>query len=123
MIGLVVFVVLFLLLLLKLARNSSEYLKMPPCPSKIPILGNIQLLLKSRVAPYVQFMNMSKDLGSVFTFWFGDKPVVIVNNIDVAKMILHSKDFAGRPQRYTSSVYSRQFQGKTTFMHHIAIQI
>ena len=38
--------------------------------------------------------------GPVFTFWLGNKPIVIIDDIDVTKEVNRTLDFAGRPKDF-----------------------
>ncbi|XP_057307331.1 steroid 17-alpha-hydroxylase/17,20 lyase-like [Hydractinia symbiolongicarpus] len=99
---------------LHLSESHMKYVKMPPCLYRYIFLGNIPYLLKKKTPVHTYFEFLSKDIGSVFTFWFGDCPAVIINDFQMAKKLLYSKECTGRPQRYTGEMYSRGFKGIIT---------
>lgn len=111
MIGMVV--LLFIIIIYTRKPLSIDEMKhLPPSPRRLPIVGNMHLvLLKRKVHLPLLFARLCDQLGSVFTFWLGKSPIVVVNNYDTAKVILHAKECSGRPQRYTGNVYSRGFKG------------
>ena len=101
-----------LLGLIIILRRHKDGSKMPPSPSKLFLLGNIHHMLIKKLPPHMMFASIAEDLGSVFTFWFGSSPVVVINDFMTAKKVLHTKEFSGRPQRYAGEVVSRGFKGK-----------
>lgn len=106
-----IIVVVSIYLYLPESKSHMEYVKMPPCLYRYIFLGNIPYLLKKKTPVHTYFEFLSKDIGSVFTFWFGDCPAVIINDFQMAKKLLYSKECTGRPQRYTGEMYSRGFKG------------
>ena len=77
----------------------------------IPLLGN---LLQMTKRPHIAFTELSKEYGAVFTFWFGrSKPVIMINEQKAAReAFIHcAQTLSGRPQRYTGSIYTKNFKG------------
>jgi len=93
----------------KTGKMSHE--KMPPSPYRLPILGNIHYLLKEKLPLHLVFHSLIARFGSVFTFWIGKGPIVMINDFELAKQVLFNKSFSGRPQRTAGQLTSRGFQG------------
>ncbi|KAK2098715.1 hypothetical protein P7K49_024166 [Saguinus oedipus] len=102
------FVVLLLclsfLLLFSLWRQSSGRGKLPPGPTPLPVIGNILQIDVKDIGK--SFSNLSKVYGSVFTVYFGIKPVVVLHGYEAVKeaLIDNGEEFSGRsifpvPQR------------------------
>ncbi|XP_012295036.2 cytochrome P450 2C20 [Aotus nancymaae] len=107
------FVVLLLclsfLLLFSLWRQSSGRGKLPPGPTPLPIVGNILQIDVKDICK--SFSNLSKVYGSVFTVYFGMKPVVVLHGYEAVKeaLIDNGEEFSGRsvfpiPQRTTKEL-------------------
>jgi len=99
------------MILLKRRTKSNKWSRLPPSPPVYPLLGNLLQMTKT---PHVQFKKFSKEFGGVFTFWFGrSKPVIIINEQKAAReaFIKGAQTLSGRPQRYTGSIYTKNFQG------------
>ena len=49
---------------------------------------------------FIEFLNVSKTHGPIFTFWMGSKPEVIITDLNIAKEAYLEKknEFAGRPK-------------------------
>lgn len=107
---LVVFVTIAVKIVAQYSSRDSKF-NLPPALPYLPIIGNIHYMKGKQ--PHKLFHDISKRIGPVITFWFGKKPVIVVNEINVAKEALLKQDsvFAGRPQRYTGKLYSRIFKG------------
>merc|ERR1712131_94329 len=90
-----VLVGMFLLFLLLRIQRPKNF---PPGPTPIPIFGN--LLHLSLDNPMRDFEKMAKKYGSVYSFYLGPRPAVMLNGFDALKEALLTKaaDFAGRPQ-------------------------
>eukprot|EP00111_Clytia_hemisphaerica_P004313 TCONS_00012309-protein len=86
---------------------------LPPSPPRLPVLGNIHQLIKQKKTKELHqiITDYSKELGSIFTFWFGDRPVVFINDYHMAKEMLNSCECSGRPQRLAGEIVSKNFQG------------
>ncbi|XP_066933392.1 uncharacterized protein [Clytia hemisphaerica] len=86
---------------------------LPPSPPRLPVLGNIHQLIKQKKTKELHqiITDYSKDLGSIFTFWFGDRPMVFINDYRMAKEMLNSSECSGRPQRLAGQIVSKNFQG------------
>lgn len=91
--------------------QKISYDKMPPSPYRLPILGNIHYLLKEKLPLHHIFTSLISRFGPVFTFWIGKGPIVLISDYSLAKQVLFSKQFSGRPQRRAGQLTSRGFQG------------
>lgn len=92
--------------------KREEHKNMPPSPSRWPIIGNINKLLREKLPIHIVFHSLAQEFGSVFTFWIGRAPIVVINDYALAKQVLFNKTFSGRPQRDAGKIVSRGFQGK-----------
>ncbi len=93
------------------SSNNPKWKNLPPSPPVTPLIGN---LLELKKDPHLAFIDLAKQYGSIFTFWFGrSKPVVIINDQKVAReaFIHGAQALSGRPQRYTGSIYTKNFKG------------
>ncbi|CAG2161472.1 unnamed protein product [Oppiella nova] len=52
--------------------------------------------------------DVSANYGSVFTFWLGYNPFIVITDIDIAKDIMNSNAFAGRAKGYFASQFSNE---------------
>ena len=84
---------------------------LPPYALKIPFLGNIHLLLMNGKSHHLIFGKIKEKLGPIYTMWFGKVPIIIVSDFEIAKKMLVSSTFAGRPQRISGEIISRGFKG------------
>ncbi|MEJ1288660.1 cytochrome P450 family 2 subfamily g polypeptide 1 [Cricetulus griseus] len=105
-----IFMVLFLsCLLISLAwKRTSKRGMLPPGPTPIPFLGN---LLQVRIdAIFQSFLKLQKKYGSVFTVYFGPRPVVVLYGHEAVKEALvdQADDFSGRGEMPT---IEKNFQG------------
>jgi len=96
--------------------TNGKKRKIPPSPSRLPIIGNIHHLIgkkgkHGKKETHEIFTDISKTIGPLFSFWFGDRAVVFVNDYVIAKKMLLSCECSGRPQRLPGSIVSKGFQG------------
>lgn len=80
---------------------------LPPGPFPLPIIGNAHKLAAD--SRHIDLMKLEKQYGKVFRLYLGNQLVVIVSGGEALKEVLVTKsaDFAGRPNLYTSQVYSK----------------
>nr|XP_021519697.1 cytochrome P450 2G1 [Meriones unguiculatus] len=96
------------LLILISWKLTSKGGKLPPGPTPIPFLGN---LLQVHIdGPLQSFLKLQKKYGSVFTVYFGPRPVVILCGHEAVKEALvdQADDFSGRGEMPT---IEKNFQG------------
>ncbi|XP_027152193.1 cytochrome P450 71A3-like [Coffea eugenioides] len=88
---------LLLALFLRFYASSKPQQRLPPSPSKFPVVGN---LFKLGLYPHRKLQSLSRKYGSLMLVHFGSKPVVIASSADAACEILRTHDlvFANRPK-------------------------
>ncbi|KAM4695588.1 cytochrome P450 2G1-like [Rhinophrynus dorsalis] len=81
---------------------------LPPGPTPLPLFGNLLQVRNGEMAKTL--MELGKQYGSVYTFYFGPRPVVVFCGYDAVKEALvdHGEDFTGRGKQPT---VDRVFQG------------
>ncbi|KAK6795070.1 hypothetical protein RDI58_008523 [Solanum bulbocastanum] len=81
--------------------------KLPPSPTKLPIIGNLHQLGS---LPHRSLHKLSKKYGSVMLLHFGNKPVIVASSVDAARNIMKTHDlvWSNRPK---SSIADRLFYG------------
>ncbi|KAM4641737.1 cytochrome P450 2G1-like [Discoglossus pictus] len=81
---------------------------LPPGPLPLPLIGNLLQVRNGDMAKTL--MELGKEFGSVYTFHFGPRPVVVFCGYDAVKEALvdHGEDFTGRGEQPT---VDRVFQG------------
>ncbi|XP_077866873.1 steroid 17-alpha-hydroxylase/17,20 lyase-like [Saccoglossus kowalevskii] len=78
---------------------------MPPGPRGLPIIGSLLSITQNM---HLDFLNMAKKYGDVFTIKLGSHQVVVLNNYELILEALVKKqfDFAGRPHTFTGDMFS-----------------
>ncbi|CAI9754382.1 unnamed protein product [Fraxinus pennsylvanica] len=86
---------------------SSSRKKLPPSPSRFPIIGNLHQL---GLQPHRSLQLLSKRHGPLFSLNLGSVPVLVVSSADAARMIMKDHDliFSNRPK---SSMADKLFYG------------
>ncbi|KAM4695600.1 cytochrome P450 2G1-like [Rhinophrynus dorsalis] len=105
---------LFLALLVTFMLIYSTWDKMyrrrnlPPGPTPLPVIGNLLHIKKGELVK--SLMEMSEKYGSVYTLYFGSRPVVMLSGYKAVKeaLIDQGEEFSGRGQMPTMD---RVFQG------------
>ena len=93
-----VLVGLLVTLVFQVAKFYANVRSLPPGPLPLPVLGNLlHFLNKGERLPHEVITSFSKKYGSIFTFWTGPTPAVIVIDPQIAKDTLSKVEFAGRP--------------------------
>ena len=46
----------------------------------------------------IELEKIAAKYGSVFTFWLGNRPIVVIDDIDIARDAFHRIEFNGRPK-------------------------
>ncbi|CAG2103733.1 unnamed protein product [Medioppia subpectinata] len=100
------------------AFNPSRFYhlrsKLPPGPHPLPLVGNI-LLFKRKDHWDVVFRELAKQYGPVFTFWFFNRPQVVVTDIVMAREAFRKNDFAGRDLSYIASMFANEKRSDVAF--------
>ena len=55
---------------------------------------------------------LSRELGPIFSFWFGGRRVIVVNDFNSVNELLLNDVFADRPHRTTGSIINKTFTGE-----------
>ncbi|QHO57402.1 phenylacetaldehyde oxime monooxygenase CYP71AN24 [Arachis hypogaea] len=98
------FIIIILLLLffhkLKIRRTK---LKLPPCPPKLPFIGNYHQL---GTLPHRTFQSLSKTYGPLILLYLGHLRVLVVSSVELAKEVMQTNDvvFANRPHHTATRV-------------------
>nr|XP_043904813.1 cytochrome P450 2K1-like [Solea senegalensis] len=111
--------VLLLLLLSTVSTSRSSFQdgrRRPPGPRPLPMLGN-QLQLDHK-KPQKTFMEWSKENGSVFRGFMGQKKVVVLSGFKAVKeaLVNYADEFRGRDQKRIVHEYNQGHGDSTKLM-------
>ncbi|XP_058752160.1 cytochrome P450 83B1-like [Vicia villosa] len=97
---LILFLSTFPLLLLFQRRKRTISAPYPPGPRGLPIIGNLHQLDNSNL--FLQFSNLSKKYGPIFSLQLGVRQAIVVSSAELAKEIFKNNDlvFSNRPIVY-----------------------
>ncbi|KAJ8484396.1 hypothetical protein OPV22_016882 [Ensete ventricosum] len=114
-------VLLVSLLLLKKSRSGrGAGAKLPPGPSKLPILGSLHHLLGG--LPHRSLTALSKKFGPVMLLKLGEVPTLVVSSAEAAAEIMKTHDisFASRPTNLNlqTATYGDRGVGFTSYGFH-----
>ncbi|XP_066929259.1 steroid 17-alpha-hydroxylase/17,20 lyase-like [Clytia hemisphaerica] len=93
----------FIWMLITYVEHLISLRKYPKGPFPLPLVGNLLMLSKT---PYLDFIEIGKRYGDVFSLSLGMTRIVIINSYTNIKeaLITRGTDFAGRP---TDSIVNR----------------
>lgn len=99
------FIIATLLFIGWLIKSFYRQRNLPHGPMPLPIFGNL-LILRKRALQTLN--NLATVYGSIFTIWLGRKPIVIVNDYNLAQEVLSKNGlkFSSRPD-FMSSLLTR----------------
>ncbi|KAE9617357.1 hypothetical protein Lal_00034465 [Lupinus albus] len=105
------FLLLIFLITFKLLFKTKRFKNIPPGPSPLPIIGNLNLLEKPL---HRFFQTMSKKHGDVFSLWFGSRLAVIISSPTAFQECFTKNDvvLANRP---------RNLSGKHIFYNYTTV--
>lgn len=102
------FIVIFVMPLLfvlkmfsKLQNNiRMQQKKLPPCPTKVPLLGHLHHLLGD--LPHIALQKLSNEHGPLMLLQLGSIPTLVISSANVARDVIkgHDRIFSNRPQLY-----------------------
>ncbi|XP_073405322.1 cytochrome P450 2G1-like [Dendrobates tinctorius] len=95
--GIILFsAVIGLIILYLLWNRLYKRHRLPPGPTPLPLIGNLMEVRNGQMAKTL--MELGKKYGSVYTFYFGPRPVVVFCGYEAVKEALvdHGEDFIGR---------------------------
>lgn len=134
----VVFVSVYLFLLTQ--RNYGAFSNFPPGPKPWPVVGNFAFLLipdwvlrkinagddegeitKKKVkhpvilSPHVMLTDLAKIYGNIYSIFFGNRPMVILNGYETVRdaLVNHAEEFSDRPTIPTITIITKK-KGKVT---------
>ncbi|XP_051133624.1 cytochrome P450 71D9-like [Andrographis paniculata] len=86
----------------KLPRSSS---KLPPGPRKLPFIGSLHHLIKSR-PPHHILTNLASKYGPLMHLQLGEVSAIVVSSPEAAKAVMNTHDvnFSNRPSLFASKV-------------------
>lgn len=95
---------LSILLMLKKPSQSERDLNRIPGPKRLPVIGNLHLLL-SKSMPHFIFRQLAAKYGPLLRLQLGGVPFLIVSSVEAAKQVLKTHDvaFANRPPMHAAT--------------------
>ncbi|KAF5197788.1 Cytochrome p450 [Thalictrum thalictroides] len=92
-----VFLFFLFVILAKRLFNRSETNKLPPSPSKLPVIGNLHQL---HGPPQHAFKSLAQKHGPLMLLHLGSKPTLVVSSAEIARDVMKTFDhvFSSRPQ-------------------------
>ncbi|XP_030512356.2 desmethyl-deoxy-podophyllotoxin synthase-like [Rhodamnia argentea] len=90
---------LFLFMLIKIFKaRSSNALKLPPGPKKLPLIGNLHQLISPEL-PHHHLNNLAKTYGPIYHLKVGELTLIILATPEIAREVLkkHEINFAQKP--------------------------
>ncbi|KAF7851361.1 hypothetical protein BT93_L4089 [Corymbia citriodora subsp. variegata] len=90
---------LFLFMLLKIFKaKSSNALKLPPGPKKLPVIGNLPQLISPEL-PHHHLNNLAKTYGPIYHLKVGELTLVVLTTPEIAEEVLKTREinYAQKP--------------------------
>ncbi|XP_015919927.1 cytochrome P450 2J6 [Parasteatoda tepidariorum] len=109
-IGLLVLIIVYLITYL--IKKQSKNL--PPGPYGLPIVGYLPFMAER---PYLQFIELSKKYGNIFSINLGYRRLVVLNSADVIKQALLKSEFLSRPPYGAFTTFKKESPFFTSPIH------
>ena len=111
----IVFVVLVAVWLFKATRKPDNF---PPGPPRLPLVGGLPFMIGSGDQPSLLagLEQNVKKFGTVFGFYFGRTPAVVLADYDLVKEAFKSEHLAARP---SLAPINEVRPGKTDLIKHL----
>ena len=78
-------------------KKYGKYSKLPPGPPALPIIGSIPFLdRKKGNADATLHKSFYKQYPDIYTLWLGSKPLLVIQNFNLAKDLFAREEFSGR---------------------------
>ncbi|KAK1363207.1 hypothetical protein POM88_038768 [Heracleum sosnowskyi] len=92
-----VILALTIFLIKKLFAPSDSHKKLPPSPSKVPIIGHLH---KLGIHPHRSLQKLSQKYGPIIMLRLGSVPTLVVSSAEAAQEVMKTHDlaFADRPR-------------------------
>ncbi|KAL5803899.1 hypothetical protein ACOSQ3_030699 [Xanthoceras sorbifolium] len=103
---------IFIFMILRLLKKSKNYhstLNLPPGPWKLPVIGNMHLLVGS--LPHCCLRDLAKKYGSLMHLQLGEVSHFVISCRETAKevMKIHDLSFAQRPRYFSVGIATYNF--------------
>ncbi|TXG67932.1 hypothetical protein EZV62_009207 [Acer yangbiense] len=104
-----IFIFMILRLLKKSKTNLHSTLNLPPGPWKLPVIGNMHLLVGS--LPHFCFGDLAKKYGSLMHLQLGEVSHIVISSPETAKQVMkiHDISFAQRPRYFSIGITTYNF--------------
>nr|ASW21049.1 cytochrome P450 CYP71D2 [Scutellaria baicalensis] len=104
----------FVFMAVKLLRSKSKTpspLDQIPGPRKLPLIGDLHLLIGKNPLPHRIFRDLAVKHGPLINLHLGELPWLIVSSVDVAKQVMRTHDivFANRPPSLVATAISYNY--------------
>ena len=93
------FVLVFILSVISwiFQKKYGKYNKLPPGPPALPIIGSIPFLNRKKGnADATLHKSFYKLYPDIYTLWLGSKPLLVIQNFNLAKDLFIREEFCGR---------------------------